>query len=354
MEYRKERNFMVAYNEQGEMRGKWDILTNTFIGIKGNPVKNIPVALSPSRPYMPKYLHNAIQFVYNWFIRPSWNERTYTNEIANRIEQLLSLQLTFHDSYDTIIFLQNDKTALTKDLVEFIRTEENGIYSEYTLRRYQFFKDNKDFLNKIEENHRRWAADILNYELDNKRISKDFIKGMIIRGVHEKVFHQYTSYGFSQVIDNWYRDCVALGYEVEVKHNILTNYTILEYLYEEDKAKNCDKHLMEFNNLPWLYFENDEYIVRPLLSKEEFHIEATVQQNCVERMYMGRVADGTTHVVAIRRKSEPNIPYITCEVTNQGAIRQYLLKRNTNPTNDSDTQFRIMYQKHLHASLSIE
>ena len=128
-------------------------------------------------------------------------------------------------------------------------------------------KENKDFLNKIEENHRQWATDILKQEF-NKTISKDFIKGMVMRGIHEKVFHQYSAYDFTQLIKNWYRDCVALGYEVEVKHNILTNYTILNYLYEEDKAKNCDKHIMEFNNLPWLYFENDDYIVRPLLSKE--------------------------------------------------------------------------------------
>lgn len=353
MEYRKERNFMVAYDEAGNMRGKWDILTNTFIGVKGNTVKNAPVAFSLSKLCMPDYLHCAMQFIHDWFIRPSYGERPYTNAIANRIEQLLSLQLSFTHSYSTIFFLQNDKTALTKDLVEFIRAEENGVYSETAILRYQFMKKNKDFLDKIDENHRQWATDILRHEF-NKKISKDFIKGMIMRGVHEKVFHQYASYIFIQVIENWYRDCVALGYEVEVKHNILTNYAILEYLYEEDKAKNCDKHIMEFNNLPWLYFENDDYIVRPLLSKEEFHAEATAQRNCVERMYMERVADGTTHVVAVRKKSAPDAPYITCEVNNQGSIRQYLRKCNNLPTDEKDRLFRITYQNHLNASLSIE
>jgi hypothetical protein len=214
-------------------------------------------------------------------------------------------------------------------------------------------KENKDFLNKIEENHQQWAIDILKHEFDGQ-ISKDFIRGMIMRGIHEKVFHSYSSNTFSQLIENWYRWCAALGYEVEVKHNILTNYTILDYLYEEDKAKNCDKHIMEFNNLPWLYFENDEYIVRPLLSKEEFHVEATAQRNCVERIYMERVASKLTHIVAVRKKSEPDTPYITCEVNNQGVIQQYLLRCNTHPTDENDRNFRFIYQKHLNTSLSVE
>lgn len=346
MEYRKERNFMVAYDEAGNMRGKWDILTNTFIGVKGNPVKNAPVAFSLNKLCMPGYLQRTMQFIHDWFVCPSWCERPYTNAIANRIEQLLSLQLCFHNGYGTIHFLQNDKTALTKDLVEFIKAEEGGVYSETAILRYQLMKKNKDFLDKIEENHRQWAIDILRHEF-NEKISKDFIKGMIMRGVHEKVFHQYASYTFTQVIENWYRDCVALGYKVEVKHNILTNYAILEYLYEEDRTKNCDKHIMEFNNLPCLYFENNDYIVRPLLSKEEFHVEATAQRNCVERSYMERVADGTTHIVAVRKKSAPDVPYITCEVTNQGVIRQYLRKFNNLPTGEKDKLFRIIYQNHL-------
>lgn len=353
MEYRKERNFMVAYDEKGNIRGKWDILTNTFIGMKGNPVKNAPVAFSLNKLYMPGYLHSAMQFIHDWFVRPSWGANTYTNEIANRIEQLLSLQLYIYSGYGTISFLQNDKTALTKDLVEFIRTNANGFYSRSAVLRYQFMKKNKDFLNKIDEQHQRWAIDILEHEF-NEKISEDFIKGMIMRGIHEKVFHQYSSYNFSQVIKNWYHYCVVLGYKVEVKHNIITNYIILEYLYEEDKAKNCDKHLMEFNNLPWLYFENDDYIVRPLLTTEEFHNEAEYQHNCVERMYMERVAEGTTHVVAIRKKSAPDTPYITCEVTNSGRINQYLLKCNNHPDDAEDRNFHIVYQQHLNASLSVE
>lgn len=353
MEYRKERNFMVAYDEAGNMRGKWDILTNTFIGVKGNPVKNAPVAFSLNKPSMPDYLRCAMQFIHDWFIRPSWGERPYTNAIANRIEQLLSLQLCFPNGYGTIHFLQNDKTALTKDFVEFIKTVRGNVYSESAILEYQFMKKNKDFLDKIEENCRRWAMDILKHEF-NKAIPKDFIKGMIMRGVHEKVFHQYSSYGFVKLIQNWYRDCVALKYKVEVKHNILTNYAILDYLYEEDRTNNCDKHIMEFNNLPCLYFENDDYIVRPLLSKKEFHVEATAQRNCVERMYMERVADGLTHVVAVRKKSAPDTPYITCEVTNNGQINQYLLKCNNYPENVEDTAFRCLYQTHLNSAFSHE
>ena len=38
MDYRKENHFIVAY-ENEQMRGKWDILTNEYIGIRGGVLK---------------------------------------------------------------------------------------------------------------------------------------------------------------------------------------------------------------------------------------------------------------------------------------------------------------------------
>ena len=167
-----------------------------------------------------------------------------------------------------------------------------------------------------------------------------------------KVFEEKCGYDFHCLIENWFHISKHLNYDIEVKHNILTNYVILRYLYNEDREKYYNENLLKYNNKPWLYYENADYIVRPLLTKAEFHHEAEIQHNCVERMYMEKVADGTTHVVAVRKKSEPDMPYITCEVTKSHQINQYLLRSNQRPTNDADTNFYYEYLNFLQSSLS--
>lgn len=349
MEYRKERNFIVAYDIAGNMRGKWDILTNSYIGIKGNPVKSIPVAFNINKTAMPEYLFGALTLIHDWFNGENCL-RHFTTELGNRLEQLISLNLIIRSEYSTVLFITTDKTPLTKDLVTYLNEENHGIYNELGIQRFNFFKNHQSFLNKCEDK-KDWAIDVLSHEYEEE-IPLNFIHGMILRGIHEKVFEEKSSYDFHRLIKNWYHMSKYLNYDIEVKHNILTNYIILRYLYNEDKENHYDEHLMKYNNQSWLYYENADYIVRPLLTKEDFHYEAQIQHNCVERMYMDKVAEGTTHVVAVRRKSEPDMPYITCEVTKSHRINQYLLRGNKHPSNEADNNFYTEYYNFLQSSLS--
>lgn len=350
MEYRKERNFIVAYDNEGNMRGKWNILTNSYIGIKGNPIKSIPVAFNIRTAAMPEYLYCALKLIHDWFNDMSLYRYTYDVLVGNRLEQLISLNLIVNSDYSTSRFIMHDKTPLTKDLVTYLNEVNHGIYNEQGIQRFNFFKEHQSFLNKCGDK-KDWATDVLRNEYEAE-IPLDFIHGMILRGIHEKVFEEKSSYDFHRLIKNWYHMSKYLNYDIEVKHNILTNYVILKYLYKEDKEKHYDEHLMKYNNQSWLYYENANYIVRPLLTKADFHFEAQVQHNCVERMYMDRVAEGTTHVVAVRRKSAPDMPYITCEVTKSHRIHQYLLRGNQHPSNEADSNFYNEYYDFLQSSLS--
>lgn len=348
MEYRKERNFIVAYDIEGKMRGKWDILTNSYIGVKGNPIQTIPVAFNINKTPMPNHIFGALKLIHDWFSKNGL--RRFTADLGNRLEQVLSLNLIINSDYSTALFIRRDKTPLTKDLVTYLNEENNGIYNELGIRNYQFCKDNKDFLDKCGDD-KDWAIDVLRNDYDAE-IPVDFIRGMILRGIHEKVFEEKSGYDFHRLIENWYTMSRYLRYNIEVKHNILTNYVILRYLYKEDKAKHYDERLMEYNNQPWLYYENNDYVVRPLLTKEDFHYEAIIQHNCVERMYMDRVAEGMTYIVAVRKKSEPDMPYITCEVTKSHRINQYLLRGNRHIIDEADSNFYNEYYNFLQSSLS--
>lgn len=105
--------------------------------------------------------------------------------------------------------------------------------------------------------------------------------------------------------------------------------------------------IKKYNDLPSLYYENDEYFVRPLISAQDFHDEATQQNNCVERIYMKEVAKNDTHIVVLRRKSNPSQSFITVEVDGCGKrVVQYLAKNNANPPAEVEPFMRA-YKEHL-------
>ena len=105
--------------------------------------------------------------------------------------------------------------------------------------------------------------------------------------------------------------------------------------------------IKKYNDLPSLYYENDEYFVRPLISAQEFHDEATQQNNCVERLYMEEVAKNNTHIVVLRRKSNPSQSFITVEVDGCGKrVVQYLAKNNATPPAEVEP-FMLAYKEHL-------
>lgn len=346
MEYRKERNFIVAYDGTGNCRGKWDILTNQYYGIKGGQVKSKPAAFgiglihdSPDSP-----LRHALCLVHDQ--NTTW--QPYNIARASRLEQIISVGLYVSNDYSTWRSLAINTTPLTKECVQYLNEYANGVYTEQNLENFRIFRSHKDFLNSLSEK-KEWAEEVLRNV--NDIVPIDFVQRMIARGIHEKVFYSETGYGFARLINEWYNYIDILGDKLEVKHNILTNFTILRWLANEYKQKYYDEKLERNNNLPYLYFENDEYIVRPLISREEFHAEAEAQHNCVERIYMETVYNGETNVVVVRRKDNLDKSFITCEVHN-GVIKQYLYANNRHVYGGSELAFQKLYQNHLTSSLT--
>lgn len=346
MEYRKEQTYIVAY-EGENCKGKWNILTNEFIGVRGNPIKSIPSAFNINTREVPEHIYGALRFAYEF--KNSYY-RQFTPKIGQRLEQIISLQLTLDWEHTSYHFLDSDTTRLTKDAVQFLRNNYNGVYSDYNISQYKFYKAHASLIDKCGDNL-DWAINILQ-RVDTTTVPKDFCEGMIIRAINEKVFTCKDAYDMFSIITNWYNMTKELGDKLEVKHNILTNYAILKYIYTEYHKKHYNELLKKYNDLDWLYYENEKYIVRPLITRDDFHAEAEAQHNCVERLYMERVVNGQTHVVVVRKKNNPNKSYITCEVDNNKHICQYLGFSNHQVTNEQDLDFRTEYYIHLHSSLS--
>lgn len=143
----------------------------------------------------------------------------------------------------------------------------------------------------------------------------------------------------------------------------LTKYIELcEFLHKERTYKNLylsichmekEKDLImndiciDYQKNAALFFEDENFTVIIPTTAKEFREEADYQHNCVFRLYYPKVKNRETHIVFIRKKNNINIPYITCEIGNNGKIIQYLERFNNCTTNNKALSFRAKYQQFL-------
>ena len=130
-------------------------------------------------------------------------------------------------------------------------------------------------------------------------------------------------------------------------HGLLIELADMRQRIKVNDRVEFDKLLNENNNKNWLYFEDETFMCRPLLTCAQFHDEATQQNNCVERMYLKKVVKGHTHIVSIRRKSSPDTSCITCEINNDCEIVQYLHANNSQELKKDEEVFYKKLKAHL-------
>lgn len=343
MEYRKERNFIVAYDGE-KVCGKWNILTNQFIGVKGGVLKGVSPAFTLRKiEYIPNRVFRDALLLTHY----NANNGNFTTAQGRRLEEVISVGLRMHIDYPTWEFMATDTTKLTKEVVSFVMEENSGWYSRQVIQRYNTIKKYNDFLaNFTDEREKNWATEVVNSV--RQEVPTDFVKTMVVRAIHEKIQHGYSTYSMTSIINEWYTMQTNMGETPTPAHNILTQFQILKWRYYEYQEAHYDDVLRANNDKPWLYFENEQFIVRPLLNKAEFHAEGENQNNCVERLYMSSVKEGRTHIVVVRKKSAPNDSFITCEVNNEGRINQYLYGCNRRVLPNTDEyHFQILYAEHL-------
>ena len=138
-----------------------------------------------------------------------------------------------------------------------------------------------------------------------------------------------------------YDSCPSHGFAIELVEAKKRQKAEFEAITNEKLQRN--------NNLPYLYFEDETFICKPLLTCEAFHDEATKQDNCVERIYLDIAAKGKTHIVSIRRKADPTSSCITCEIKDYEII-QYLQAHNKKDYKEDESAFREKLAAHLRAA----
>jgi hypothetical protein len=143
------------------------------------------------------------------------------------------------------------------------------------------------------------------------------------------IFCGESRYDYERIFRNFFNWCAEIEHK-PTKDDFFKQYIMVKKNYMANKAQFDNRkivsHLAKHSHI-W-EFETDDFCIVVPQTTEDFKREGDSQQNCVYTMYLQKVVEGNTNVVFVRRKSEPEKSFITCEVDNGGNIRQYYYKGN--------------------------
>lgn len=336
MDYRKEKNLLIAF-DGNVIKAQYDWVTGICYGNKGTQLKGISPAFRGS-------VYDCMITSHRWISSHLTGEELVL--ALDRWERLASVGLYTPEHN---ILSDNDYPFpnLKKDLVEYLKNQFHGQLSRYAQEKftyavtpeYQMLNSRNQYTIDCMIRNNQWEFPI-----------EWAIKALLRLQLED--FEYVTEFGNSMyILQKYYSACRSMGQEIPaITKNFLITICKTAHMYQIWKNEHMNERLIKYNGLKELYYENDTYMMYPLVTATQFHEEAEAQNNCVERLYMESVASGRTHVVVIRKKSAPDQSLVTCEISNDWRIIQYLARYNSTPQ-DPERVFKDEIRAYL-SSLS--
>ena len=335
-----------------------DINTGIFLGQQGKPIKTTPKYwrenLCGAKCNADHPLRNIIYALYvvaehYYNVATVFRDRAEWLKMLRLSDRFQSIGYTM--DYDSISNLRriDISDADFKAFAKYLKDHPNASYSEWESS-VKFDKWCAEHNLTINEHFTRPMAEMLyarSGSIDDNDLK--WYAYYLTRGL-------YDFGGFIQSrnsVMGWIRTYLekvrAIGQEPQ-KGDFIRLYTDAVRTYELRKVEFDNRAIAEHQNskLHALQFEDDNFIVRVPMTSAEVIDEGVAQGNCVGRLYLPCLIDHSLHIVFVRRKSDPETSYITCEVHNNGSIGQYLLRRNQYvDRNTPEHEFREKYQNFL-------
>lgn len=121
------------------------------------------------------------------------------------------------------------------------------------------------------------------------------------------------------------------NHNVKFPRNVKTEHDRCADLYAINKNKNLEMALQRRGELlDKLIYSDDNFIIGPLHTSSDFVRESSVLNHCV-KTYINRCAEGNTNIFGLRKKSDPDMPYFTVNIDNDGKLIQNRGKSNCSP-----------------------
>lgn len=321
--------------------------TGDLLGMCGNPLKNTPAHLQKclETNYKKNTITTAIYFFHKYYNVPLHDMKKILNEIRTfDVLDSIGYKLSCNDLYanrSRIKFVQKHLKVFSKAFKENPETTLNSFYEDYYIE-----LKCKDYNITVDDHFTTEMARSLIAHADTFSLEQiKWIKYYMQRGLY--TFLEDKIYLLFNKMREYFSYCEFLNMK-PLKTDFLRAYAEVKNAYlinkKEYDNKTLQKNQEQYKNA--LFFEDENFITVIPTTKEAFENEAKTQNNCVARLYLPKVIEGTTNIIFIRKKENIDNSFITCEVK-EGKIMQFLKSYNRTPSDKDSIDFKEKYQDHL-------
>jgi len=317
-----------------------DINRGAFLGLRGNVLQNIPIAVrNMARQSLSIKPSGVMRLVLNGYIETelySWADRFDNIGYHPTIWELGCVFPKLPSNFDLGKFVKWLKENPNEDLEYYIKVcckeewlKATGLHADEMLT--------ERMIDWIYGHFREQS-------IHNIKV----IAYWLTRGVWE--YHSHDIYNLTVRIQQMCNYANELGWTLE-KSDYFRQCINLYRAHQQTKDEQANRLMNEYQEFHRnaLTFETETHIVIIPTTVEELRNEGNAQGNCVGG-YGSSIAEKRLNVVFVRRKSNPNKSYITCDIDRCGHINQYLASCNNSVSNEEDLAFKELFQSHLLAN----
>lgn len=341
-----------------------DINTGVFLSQKGSPMKSSPPRFKNYLLESPATTINHNQNTANIAMFLIYFLREWHFNIVALASQPLYLEVL-----QLCEKLQNISYKVSPHDLQWLRTAPNQIQDKDLPSIAEYMRQHPTYNLRDWYNDTHYARWCQKYNLvADEHLTEPMLRAMynyrtpliqenasrtayyLAKGLYD--FIQFAELGLSRcfrLVNDYYNICELMG-TTPAKGDFVRNYVEAKRSYQLRKQEFDDRAIEVFQRrrMSALSFEDDKFqVVIPLTAKEIID-EGEAQRNCVGRLYLPRVKQRETHIVFVRLKNDPDHSYITCQVSTDGEIVQYLGFGNRTP-DSMGMKFKDKYQNHLYA-----
>lgn len=219
--------------------------------------------------------------------------------------------------------------GITKSELKVLRGNEH-LYETYISWRNEFPKvspgDLINFAKVFGDAHGTMATFVEQTGATPQRITRYIEEN----GIFTRDYHDYLKQ-CKRLKYNTKDTAICFPHNFEAMHERLS--ATIKYQYDKAVRAEFTKHIEERKQLE---FSDDNLMIVQPKQLSDIAYEGKVLHHCVGG-YAERHAKGALSIMFIRKKSEPDKPYYTMEVSADGKIVQVRGKRNIAPGEDVDT-----------------
>lgn len=317
-----------------------DINKGELLGLRGGALQTIPTVVRTMAKQSLNITPNGVmRLVYNGYMKADWYSW------ADRFDNV--------GYHPTIWELDCVIPKLTKDFnlgkfVKWWKDNPNRDLEDYiAIVGKEMWLSATGF--KVDEMLTQPMLDyIYSYFRNEPTNNQKVIAYWLTRGAWE--YHNGETYNLRSRIKDMCAWANELGWALE-KSDFFRQYINLRRAYVQAKNERESRLMREYQECHRnaLTFETETHIVVIPTTIEELRNEGNAQGNCVGG-YGNYIAEKRRNVVFVRRKSNLNKSYITCDIDCCGHINQYLAPCNNYVTDPMDLEFKELFQAHLLAN----